>query len=75
MCQMATICNGEPQRRTAMLDVVIEQTKDAIPRDLLLLSDPSEDVIAEYIGSSTGFVARLNGNIVGALLILKTRPG
>ena len=32
-----------------MLDVIIEQTKDTIPSDLLFLSDPSEEVIAEYI--------------------------
>jgi ribosomal protein S18 acetylase RimI-like enzyme len=57
-----------------MLDVIIEQTKDTIPNDLLLLSDPSEEVIAEYIHLSTKFIARLNTKIVGALLLLKTRP-
>jgi ribosomal protein S18 acetylase RimI-like enzyme len=57
-----------------VLDVVVEQTQDAIPSDLLLLSDPSEEVIADYIHLTTKFVARLNGRIVGALLLLKTRP-
>lgn len=57
-----------------MTDVVIEQTKDAIPNDLLLLSDPSEEVIAEYIHLSTAFVARINSKIIAALLLLKTRP-
>lgn len=57
-----------------MTNVVIEQTKDSIPDDLLLLSDPSEEVIAEYIHLSTAFVARLNSKIVGVLLLLKTRP-
>jgi ribosomal protein S18 acetylase RimI-like enzyme len=57
-----------------MIEVVVEQTRDAIPSDLLLLSDPSEEVIAEYIHQSTQFVARLNGRIVGALLLLETRP-
>jgi ribosomal protein S18 acetylase RimI-like enzyme len=56
------------------LDIVIEQTKDAIPSDLLLLSDPSEEVIAEYIDQCTKFMARLDTDIVGALLLLKTRP-
>lgn len=55
--------------------VSIEQTKDRIPLDLLLLSDPSEEVIAEYIDASVQFVARLDAQIVGALLLLKTRPG
>jgi ribosomal protein S18 acetylase RimI-like enzyme len=57
-----------------MIDVIIEQTNDIIPTDLLLLSDPSEEVIAEYIHLSTKFIARLNSKIVGALLLLKTRP-
>ncbi len=57
-----------------MTDVIIEQTSDAIPNDLLLLSDPSEEVIAEYIHSSIKFIARINTKIVGALLLLKTRP-
>jgi len=57
-----------------MIDVIIEQTRDAIPIDLLLLSDPSEDVIAEYIHSSINFIARLNTKPVGALVLLKTRP-
>ena len=57
-----------------MLDVVIEKTNDTIPSDLLLLSDPSEEVINEYIHLSTKFVARINSQIVGALVLLKTRP-
>jgi ribosomal protein S18 acetylase RimI-like enzyme len=57
-----------------MIDAIIEQTKNTIPIDLLLLSDPSEEVIAEYIHLSTNFIARLNTKIVGALLLLKTRP-
>lgn len=57
-----------------MLEIVVEQTQDTIPTDLLLLSDPSEEVIAEYIDSSTKFIARLDTALVGALLLLKTRP-
>ncbi len=57
-----------------MADVIIEQTKESIPNDLLFLSDPSEEVIAEYIHLSVNFVARSNAKIVGALLLLKTRP-
>ena len=57
-----------------MTDVVIELTKDTIPNDLLLLADPSEEMITEYIHLSTNFIARLNAKIVGALVLLKTRP-
>lgn len=57
-----------------MLDVIIEQTNDTIPIDLLLLSDPSEEVIADYIQQCAKFTARLDSKTVGALLLLKTRP-
>lgn len=57
-----------------MTNVIIEQTKEVIPKDLLLLADPSEDMIAEYIHSGTIFVAKRNSKIVGALVVLNTRP-
>jgi ribosomal protein S18 acetylase RimI-like enzyme len=57
-----------------MIDVIIKQTIDTIPIDLLLLSDPSEEVIAEYINSSIKFIASLDSKIVGALVLIKTRP-
>ena len=57
-----------------MLEVIVEQTKDEIPLDLLLLSDPSKEVIAEYIHLSITFAARIHTKIVGALVLLKTRP-
>lgn len=57
-----------------MVEAIIERTQDEIPLDLLLLSDPSEEVIAEYINLSITFVARIHTKIVGALVLLKTRP-
>lgn len=57
-----------------MLEVSIEQTDEVIPLDLLLLSDPSEEVINEYIHLCTKFVAKLDNTVVGALLLLRTRP-
>ena len=57
-----------------MTGIVIEQTEEVIPKDLLLLADPSEEMIAEYIHSGTTFVARLNSKIVGVLVVLNTRP-
>lgn len=58
-----------------MTNVAMERTNSEIPTDLLLLSDPSEEVISEYIHQSIKFVARLDTEIIGALLLLKTRPG
>ena len=57
-----------------MTGIVIEQTEEVIPKDLLLLADPSEEMIAEYIHSGATFVARLNSKIVGVLVVLNTRP-
>jgi ribosomal protein S18 acetylase RimI-like enzyme len=57
-----------------VMDVDIEITTGDIPTDLLLLSDPSEEVINEYIHLSTRFIAKIDDKIVGALLLLKTRP-
>ncbi len=57
-----------------MTDVIVERTEDAVPLDVLLLSDPSEEVIAEYIDASIRFIARLDTRIIGALVLLKTRP-
>ena len=57
-----------------MLNFAIEQTNEAISLDLLLLSDPSEEVIAEYYDQSIRFIAKLDSKTVGALLLLKTRP-
>ena len=57
-----------------MTNVIVEQTNSEIPTDLLLLSDPSEEVIAEYINQSIKFIATLDTKIIGALLLLKTRP-
>lgn len=57
-----------------MNEIVIEQTNEIIPTELLLLSDPSEEVINEYIDSCVKFTAKINSQIVGALLLLSTRP-
>lgn len=57
-----------------MDDLVIEQNNEAIPLDLLLLADPNEDNIMEYIHSGISFRARLKNDIIGALILLKTRP-
>jgi hypothetical protein len=54
-----------------LMDLIVEKTNEDIPIDLLLLSDPSEDFISEYINSSVKFIARYDAKIVGALLLLK----
>jgi ribosomal protein S18 acetylase RimI-like enzyme len=57
-----------------LTDIIIEQTKDEIPKDLLLLADPSDEMIAEYIHSGADFAAKINSQIIGALVVIRTRP-
>lgn len=57
-----------------MKDVIIAQTKESVPMDLLLLADPYEENINEYLHTGIVFIAKLNNDIVGALVMLKTRP-
>jgi ribosomal protein S18 acetylase RimI-like enzyme len=57
-----------------MTDVIVQQTNEVIPLDLLLMSDSSEEVMNEYISDSIKFITSHNKKIIGALLLLKTRP-
>lgn len=59
-----------------MEDVVIcileeDETK---PMNLLMLADPSEKMIGSYINSGQSYVAELNSEIVGIIVLLPTRP-
>jgi len=56
------------------LEVVIEQTTDALPVDLLRLADPDEENIKEYLFEGKLFRAKLGDETIGALVLLKTRP-
>lgn len=48
--------------------------KKEIPYDLLLLADPSIEVINDYIYRGDCYVAYINDNIAGAFLLVRTRP-
>jgi ribosomal protein S18 acetylase RimI-like enzyme len=45
-----------------------------IPYDLLLLGDPSIEVINHYIHMGDCYVAYINNNIVGVYVMIRTRP-
>lgn len=47
---------------------------EEIPYDLLLLADPSIEVINDYIHRGDCYVAYLNNDIVGSFVIIRTRP-
>lgn len=44
------------------------------PMDLLLLADPSEKIVREYVTMGECFVAERNEKIIGTYVLLPTRP-
>ena len=42
--------------------------------DLLLLADPSEKLVRSYLKKGTCFTAELDGETVGVILIMETKP-
>ena len=47
---------------------------EEIPYDLLLLADPSIEIINDYINRGECYAAYANNNIVGSFVIIRTRP-
>ncbi|MDD7793096.1 GNAT family N-acetyltransferase [Clostridium sp. 'White wine YQ'] len=47
---------------------------EEVPYDLLLLADPSIDIINDYVNRGEIFVANYMGEIVGVYVLIKTRP-
>lgn len=45
-----------------------------IPYDLLLLADPSIEIISDYMHRGDCYAAYINNNIVGAYVVIRTRP-
>ena len=57
------------------MTVVIERiSKEAIPKSLLLLADPSEQQVATYVQRGLTYVAKQEDNVIGVYVILETRP-
>ena len=44
------------------------------PMDLLLLADPSQVIVEEYMQRGECFVAESDGQIIGVYVLLPTRP-
>ena len=49
-------------------------SEEQLPMSLLLLADPSKDVVESYIHRGHCFVAESNGEIVGVYVLIDTRP-
>lgn len=58
------------------MEITIEETdeKDKIPLKLLLLADPSEELINDYLDRGIKYMAKDRDTIVGAIVLLRTRP-
>ncbi|KGR82114.1 GNAT family N-acetyltransferase [Lysinibacillus odysseyi] len=52
----------------------LEKT-EPLPMDLLLLADPSEEIVLDYMARAQCFVLEQKGGIVGVYSLLPTRPG
>ncbi len=57
------------------MDIRIEELNDVnvVPMELLMLADPSEEMIQEYLPRSIGFAAHEADRMVGVLLMMRTR--
>ncbi|MGE6257283.1 GNAT family N-acetyltransferase [Heyndrickxia sporothermodurans] len=45
------------------------------PMELLLLADPSKEIVEEYIQRGQCFVLENEGDVIGVYVLLPTRPG
>lgn len=52
----------------------IRRINEAYPMDLLLLADPSEELIKQYVERGKCYIGEENGQIVGVFVLLSTRP-
>lgn len=59
-----------------MDNLIVEKLndKEEVPYELLLLADPSRDIVDEYLQRGQCFVAYINHKVVGAYVMIKTRP-
>lgn len=48
---------------------------DKLPIELLLLADPSREIVEEYVNRGECFVAESEQQIIGVYVLLPTRPG
>ena len=51
------------------------KSDEKVPMKLLLEADPSRKMVKEYVDRGQGFVAEIGKEIIGAFVLLPTRPG
>ena len=50
------------------------KTDEEFPMELLLLADPSEKIVKEYISRGECYIAEIEQDLVGVYVLLPTRP-
>lgn len=61
-------------RRSMDIDIKVLDKNERAPYDLLLLADPSEEAVRDYIARGICYVASYKEQIVGEYILIKTRP-
>lgn len=56
------------------ISFILLDSNDKAPMELLLLADPSEKLVKEYLQKGDCYTANLNSEVVGVLLTNKTAP-
>ena len=58
------------------MDIVftVVDSIEKAPMDLLLIADPSEELVRDYLQRGSCYVARHGGRIVGVIAVAPTRP-
>lgn len=58
------------------MDVKIRllEVNEEAPTELLLLADPSEKLVKEYLSRGQCFVATENDEVIGVIVLIRTRP-
>ena len=58
------------------MDISISKLKSNAnaPMDLLLLADPSEELVKSYLQKGICYTAQMKGETVGVVLIMETKP-
>ncbi|MGX4600721.1 GNAT family N-acetyltransferase [Faecalimicrobium sp. JNUCC 81] len=58
------------------MDICIQEISDykKVPMELLLLADPSESVVRDYLNRGSCYIAEYKEKIVGVYVLIYTRP-
>ena len=56
------------------MDIRKLNTGEKFPMDLLLLADPSREIVEEYVNRGECFIAEIEQRIIGVYVLLPTRP-